>query len=73
MGYYVMLDSPSIKTESRKVKHLNKPRKEHLTKESAITEAHRLVKKTGFRAVVLEVIYTVPSPNEKVLILPHSN
>ena len=60
--YYVMLDAPAVKVKvggTRKVRYTNKPRYMHKNFESAYIEAKRLVDKTGFRALVLEVVSCV--------------
>lgn len=61
MGYYVMVDRPGFSTKSKphrhyKVRHDNKPRREHLTLTEAWREAERLSKKLNSRVVILEVV-----------------
>jgi len=58
--YYIMLDSPAIKVSgTRKVRQTNKPRREHKSLESALTEAKRLNEKTGYKALILKVVEVV--------------
>lgn len=54
--WYVMIDRPALRVQgSRRVRQINKPRREHYSFLSAHTEAIRLAKKTKSRAMVLKV------------------
>lgn len=58
--YYVMVDRPAIKFQGdRKIRHTNKPRREHRSLDSALSEAIRLSNKTKGRVLVLEVVKSV--------------
>lgn len=57
--YYVMVDRPAqvIQGHRHNMRYINKPRREHRTLMSAVTEAERLSKKCKSRALVLEVVF----------------